>query len=688
MKRLMDWFANAIIKHRKIIIILFILLVLACSLLSLFVDVNYNLVDYLPENAQSTKALEIMKKEFGETMPNASVMVKGVSLMETVEYKEKLASIDGVSQVIWLDDMMDITQPLQMGDADTIESFYKNGNALFSISITKGMEKDACEDIWLLIGEENALAGEAVDLVGIRDEAETTVVRAFIILLPIIILILILSTTSWMEPLLFLAAIGAAVIINMGTNIFLGEISFITNSISPILQLACSLDYAVFLLHSFQDNRKKYSDTEEAMAQSIKESMSTVAASAATTLFGFLALLFMSFGIGTDLGINLAKGIVLSFVSVMVFLPAITLSIAKLIDRTQHREFMPSTRKINRVLSKTALPTAIIILIMIVPAFLGQSRTEFLYGNDLLDTSSRYSRDRIMIEEQFGKSTVMAILVPRHDIALEQRLSEEIKELDHVTGVMFYAGEVGAAIPPEFLDDDITRQFYSENYARIIAYTDTPKEGHIAFHTVESIHEKAGALYGDAFYTLGQSVNLYDMKNLTEKDNVVVNLIAVAAIFLVLLITFKSAALPFILVLTIETGIWINLAVPYFSGTRINFLGYLILSTIQLGATVDYAILLTNTYLSNRKLMPKHEAISVSLGSAFKSVLVSALTLSTAGFTLYLISSNSYTADIGMLLGRGTLLSLGMVVCFLPTLLIVFDKVIQKTTYQAEFYRE
>ncbi|MGI6141753.1 MAG: MMPL family transporter, partial [Caldicoprobacterales bacterium] len=377
-----------------------------------------------------------------------------------------------------------------------------------------------------------------------------------------------------------------------------------------------------------------------------------------------------------------------SFVSVMVFLPAITLSIAKLIDRTQHREFMPSTKKINRVLSKTALPTVIIILIMIVPAFLGQSRTEFLYGNDLLDTASRYSRDRIMIEEQFGKSTVMAVLVPRHDIAREQQLSEEIKGLDHVTGVMSYAGDVGAAIPPEFLDDDITKQFYSENHARIIAYTDTPAEGDIAFQTVESIHEKAGALYGDAFYTLGQSVNLYDMKNLTEKDNVVVNLIAVAAIFLVLLITFKSAALPFILVLTIETGIWINLAVPYFSGTKINFLGYLILSTIQLGATVDYAILLTNTYLSNRKLMPKHEAISVSLGSAFKSILVSALTLSTAGFTLYLTSSNSYTADIGMLLGRGTLLSLGMVVCFLPTLLVVFDKVIQKTTYQAEFYRE
>ena len=237
----MDGITNSIVKYRKTIIVFFIILVLICGILSLFVDVNYNLVDYLPKEAQSTMALEIMKEEFDESLPNASVMVKNVSLMEAVEYKEKIASIDGITQVIWLDDMMDITQPLAMGDADTIESFYKDGNALFSISIAKGKEKDACEDIYKLIGEENAIAGEAVDLVGIRDEAETTVVRAFLILLPIIIFILLLTTSSWLEPLLFLLSIGVAVIINMGTSIFLGEVSFITNSISPILQLACSL---------------------------------------------------------------------------------------------------------------------------------------------------------------------------------------------------------------------------------------------------------------------------------------------------------------------------------------------------------------------------------------------------------------------------------------------------------------
>ena len=684
----MDQFSNFIIQHKRLVIFIFIAVVLVCLFLMLFVDVNYNMVDYLPPDAQSTIALKIMNSEFTEPMPNASVMVNDVTLMEALEYKQKLTSIHGVTQVMWLDDMMDLKQPLEMGDRDTIESFYKDGSALFSVTIDKGLEKEACNDILNLIGSDNALTGEAPALVFIQDTTASTVIKALVILLPVIILILVLSTTSWVEPLIFLATIGISIVINMGTNIFLGEISFMTNSISPILQLACSLDYAVFLLHSFADNRKKYANVEDAMRQAMKESMSTVAASAATTLFGFLALLFMNFGIGTDLGINLAKGIVFSFVSVMIFLPVLTLSIYRVIDQTQHREFMPSFENVNRVLWKIAVPVTIIISMMILPAFLGQGHTGFLYGNETIDPNTRYGRDTIAIEEQFGKSTIMVLLVPRGDVAKEQALCKEFEQIDHITSIMSYATNVGEVIPPEYLGDDITGQFYSENYARIVLYTDTPAEGDIAFKTVESINEKTKAYYGDDFYALGESANLYDMKNIIQKDNVVVNLIAIIAIFIVLLVTFKSAILPFMLVLTIETGIWINLAIPYFSGTRINFLGYLVLSTIQLGATVDYAILLTNTYLANRREMPKREAISVSLCGAFKSILVSALTLSTAGFTLYATSSNSSIADIGLLLGRGTLLSFLMVVCFLPPLLVLFDQAIEKTTLKTVFFRQ
>lgn len=681
----MDNFSELIIGHRKTVITLTIILSVICLVLIPFVGINYDLVDYLPSEAQSTKALNVLNAEFEETIPNTRVMVKDVTLMEAIQYKKQIASIQGVTQVIWLDDMIDVRQPLEMADAVTVEGFYRDGDALFTVTLAKNMEKDATNQIRKLIGDDNHVSGDAPGLVAVMDAAVSTVIIGFIILLPAILLILILSTTSWLEPLIFLAAIGISIVINMGTNIFFKDISFMTNSISPILQLAVSLDYAVFLLHSFIDNKKKYPDVNVAMKHAMKESMSTVAASAATTLFGFLALLFMNFRIGADLGLNLAKGIVFSFASVMIFLPALTLTIYKWIDKTQHRPLMPDLSNINRVLSKVALPAVIIIVLMIVPTFLGQGRTGYLYDNNPMDPNIRYGRDTLAIEDRFGKSTIMVLLVPKGDAAREGLLSREVEGLEHVTGILSYAQTVGTAIPPEYLGPDITKQFYSENYARLIVYTDTPSEGDVAFQTVETINTITRGYYGDKFLSLGQSANLYDMKGIIEKDNIIVNLIAIVAIFIVLLATFRSAILPFILVLVIETGIWINLSIPYFSGIKINFLGYLILSTVQLGATVDYAILLTNTYLTNRKRLSKMEAVSVSLGGTFKSILVSALTLSAAGFTLYKTSSNSSISDIGLLLGRGTLLSLAMVLLFLPTLLTVFDGAIGKFTRKAEF---
>lgn len=682
----MDRFADFVIRQKKPIIVVFTVVALVCALLFLFVNVNYNMVDYLPPDAQSTKAITIMNEEFAQSMPNASVMIRNVSIPEALEYKEKLASVQGVTEVLWLDDMMDLTQPLAMGDSDTIEGFYKNGNALFTVTVARGMEQEASVAIRSIIGAENALAGEAPNLAAVQQATSAEVLNAMVILLPIVIIILVLSTASWVEPLLFMAAIGISIVINMGTNTFLGEISFMTNSVSPILQLAVSLDYAIFLLHSFADNRRKYNDVEEAMRHSIKESLSTVAASAATTLLGFLALVFMDFQIGADLGLNLAKGIIFSFITVMVFLPALTLSTYKIIDKTSHRDYMPNFRNINRVLSKLAIPVVFMVIILIVPSYLGQGKTSFIYGNGGADNNSQSGQARMMIHDEFGQSTIMALLVPRGDVVKEEALSRELKRLDHVTGVISYPIQVGAAIPPEFLGEEITGQFYSDNYARIVVYTDTPAEGALAFKTVKSINELAQNYFGSQFYSAGQSANLYDMKSVVQQDNALVGKIVLIAIFGVLLVTFKSATLPFMLLVTIKAGIWINLAIPYFTGTPVNYIGYLVINTVQLGATIDYAILLTDNYMRNRKGMPQRQAINTSLGATFKSILVSAVTLSTAGFTLFATSSDPIISDLGLLLGRGTILSLLMVVCFLPAMLTAFDKLIGKTTYRAEFF--
>jgi predicted RND superfamily exporter protein len=344
---------------------------------------------------------------------------------------------------------------------------------------------------------------------------------------------------------------------------------------------------------------------------------------------------------------------------------------------------MPGFQNIYRFLSKLAIPVILIVLLLIVPGFLGQSKTGFIYGNSNAAESTRSGQDRLEIEQEFGKSTIMVLLVPRGDVAKEEGLSQEVNDLPHVTSVMSYANTVGTAIPPEYLDESIIDQFYSEHYARIIIYTDTPDEGEVAFNTVEVIQNTAYRYYGDKVYSLGQSATLYDMKSIVKLDNTMVNLIAIIAIFLVLLFSFKSLTLPVILLITIEAGIWFNLSIPYFMGSSINFIGYLVLCTVQLGATVDYAILLTSNYMSLRKDMDKKQAIHNALGTSFKSILVSAFTLAISGFTLYATSSNVASADIGLLLGRGTIFSFVMVVCFLPAALVIFDKVIAKTTLQA-----
>ncbi|MDR2197647.1 MAG: MMPL family transporter [Coriobacteriales bacterium] len=678
----MERIAAFIVNHRKAIIVVFVVLTLVCAPLALLVKVNYNLIDYLPAAAPSTTAIELMGQEFDEPIPNAEVMINDVTLLEAQEWKERLAAVPGVSSVGWLDDVIDLKQPLALADQATIENFFKDNTARYNLVLTES----AVPLVEELIGPDNALAGEAPSTVAVQGAAVNEVTGAFAILIPAIIILLALFTSSWIEPFLLLVTIGVSIVINMGTNFVFGEISFITNSVSPILQLAVSLDYAIFLLHAFADQRKVHADAKDAMRSAVRISFSTIASSGATTLFGFLALAFMAFLIGADLGINLAKGIIFSFITSMIFLPALTLGLYKVMDRTTHRPLMPSFRGVHKVLLKLAIPVTILVMLALVPSYLGQSRTAFLYGTESAGSGTRAALDAEKISEEFGTSTPVIVLVPRGDVARETELGQALLELDHVTGLMSYASTVGAELPPVLLEREVIGQFYSKDYARLIVYTDTATEGATAFDTVERISETTQRFYPENSYLLGRSATLYDMMHVVQSDNTRINLIAIAAIFLVLLIAFRSLILPFILLVTIESAIWINLAIPYFADTSINYIGYLVLSTVQLGATVDYAILLTSTYMRFRKDRPKGQAVREALGTSFKSILVSATVLSLAGFTLFFSSSNAIVQDIGQLLGRGTLLSFLMVVIFLPALLLLFDPLIKRLTIKSEFF--
>ncbi|MBD1221551.1 RND family transporter [Virgibacillus halodenitrificans] len=680
--------AARIIKHKKPIVLTFFIITLISAVAQFAVAVNYNMVDYLPEDAPSTEAMDVMEQEFDGAVPNTRVMINNVSIQEALAYKEQLAAIDGVSDVTWLDDAIDIKTPIEMADEDTVESYYKDSNALFSFSIREGDEVAVTDKIYDLIGEDNAMAGEALNTATQQTMAFTETMYAAALLIPIIIIILVISTSSWVEPLFFLTAIGVSVLINLGTNIFLGEISFVTQSVAPILQLAVSLDYAIFLLHSFSDYRKEVSDPKEAMRLAMKRSFPAIVASASTTFFGFMALTFMNFEIGSDLGVNLVKGIVLSFISVMVFLPALTLMFYKWIDKTQHKPLLPSFKNIGSKVIKLKIPSLILVFLLLVPAFLAQSQTSFIYGIGEQPETTRAGSDVVKIEDEFGKSTSMVLLVPKGDVAKEEELVQDLEKMEHVTSVLSYVNTVSPAIPPEYLDESVTEQFYSENYSRIILQTNTDTEGDIAFDLIEDVEATTGNYYGKEFYALGESVTLYDMKNVVQKDNTLVNLLTVITVALVLLVTFKSISFPIILLLTIQSAVWINLSVPYFTSSSLVFVGYLIVSTVQLAATVDYAILLTEAYKENRKEMPALAAIKKTLDEKIFSIAISASILSSVGFILWITSSNPVVSSIGLLLGRGALLAFIMVVLFLPAMLLVFDKIIEKTTWKANFYKE
>ncbi len=667
---------------------MFALVTIISTVAQFFVSVNYNMVDYLPDDAQSTKAMEIMEKEFTGSVPDTRVMISEVTIQEAVSYKEKLEAIDGVAEVIWLDDVVDLKTPLEIADQEMVESYYKDGNALFSISVRSGDEVAITDAVYELIGENGAIAGEAINTATSQKMAGNESMYAAMLLVPIIIFILIISTTSWVEPVFFLTAIGVSVLINLGTNIFIGEVSFVTQSVAPILQLAVSLDYAVFLLHSFSDYRKKTNNPEEAMELAMKKSFPAITASAATTFFGFIALTFMEFEIGSDLGLNLVKGIVLSFISVMVFLPALTLFFYKWMDKTQHKSFIPSFEGIGNFVVKLRFPSLLVVLALLVPAFLAQTNTSFTYGFGELPDHTRAGSDYNKINESFGEITPIVLLVPKGEVAKEEELVAELEFMDYVTSVVSYVNMVDPVIPPEYLDEEVRNEFYSENYSRIVINTNQATEGDIPFAIVENVDKAASAYYGDSALSLGESVTLYDIKNTVTKDNILVNVLTVVTIAIVLLIGFRSISIPVVLLLAIQSSVWINLSIPYFSETALVFVGYLIISTVQLAATVDYGILFTEAYTHHRKEMSARKAIIKTLDEKTFSISISAAILSSVGFILWITSSNPIVGSIGLLLGRGALLAFIMVLFFLPAMLLVCDKFIKKTTYKSNFKEE
>lgn len=675
----MKKFYNRVVNHPKLIFTVFLILFLVCVIAKQEISVNYDMNDYLPEDSASTVALDVMGKEYDGGIPNARVMLANVSIPEVLDYKKEIESVDGVSEVTWLDDTADISEPLEAMDESTVETYYKNKYALLSVTIDEDKRIEAVEDIRNIIGDENSMMGSAVSTATATTSTISEVKKIAVIGILLMLIILALTTTSWAEPLIVMIGLGIAVVINAGSNLIFGEISFVTNAAGNILQLAVSLDYSVFLIHRFEECRKEEKDAKNAMVNALCMSTTSILSSGMTTVIGFLALCLMRFQIGPDLGLALAKGIFISLVTVFVFMPVLVLYTYQWIDRTTHRSLMPSFQKLGKVVFHAMIPLVCVFVLLIVPCYLASNANDFYYGSShIFGKKTKLGADIQKIDAVFGANDTYVLLVPKKSTAVQKELSDELKELPQVTNIMSYVDTVGAEIPDSYLDSETLSKLNSKNYTRMVLSVEEDYEGEETFKLVKTIRKTAEKYYGDQWYLAGEGVSTYDLMNTVTSDMTKVNLLAIGAVFLVLVLTTKSLILPVILVLAIETAIWINLSIPYFAGSTIFYIAYLIISSIQLGATVDYAILFSERYKEERETKDKKQAVIQTISSVTVSILTSGGVLTIVGFLLGNISTHGLLSQFGFFLGKGTLCSLVIVLFILPGLLYIFDGLVIK----------
>lgn len=672
-------FYTQIVNHPKLILAIFSLLFVICFICKQFISVNYDMNDYLPSTSSSTVALDIMEQEYDGGIPNTRVMLENVSVPEALDYKNSIMEVDGVSDVTWLDDVVDITEPLETMDTGTVETYYKDENALLSVTIDDDKRIQAVEDIREIIGDENSMTGSAVSTATATTSTVNEIMKIAIFAVILVLIILLLTTTSWAEPFIILLGLGIAIIINAGSNLIFGEISFVTNAAGNILQLAVSLDYSVFLIHRFEECRSEEQNIKTAMVNALCMSTTSIFSSGLTTVIGFLALCMMQFKIGPDLGMALAKGILISLITVFVFMPVLILYTHKLTDKLRHRSFMPSFRTFGKVVFRIMIPILCVFVILVVPCYLASNANDFYYGSShIFGTDTKLGADTQKIDSIFGENDTYVLLIPKESTAVQKELSDELKDLPQVTSIISYVDTVGTEIPETYLDSETLSELNSDNYTRMVISVETDYEGAETFALVENIRNIAEKYYEGKWYLAGESVSTYDLMNTVTSDMTKVNLLAIGAVFFVLMLAMHSIALPIILVLAIETAIWINLSIPYFMDNTIFYISYLIISSVQLGATVDYAILLSDRYKEERETNNKKQAVINTISSVTVSILTSGSALTIVGFLLGNISTHGLLSQLGFFLGKGTLCSLAIVFFVLPGLLYITDRLVIK----------
>ena len=676
---------KAIAKGRYLIFILALALLVPSAIGYLNTRVNYDILSYLPESLETVSGQDIMVDEFGMGA-FSMVIVEGMDNKDAAALEADLETINHVKEVLWYDDMLDLSVPVSM-IPDSIRDAFFQGDAtmmiaLFDNTTSADETMEAITDMRKMVGKDCFISGMSGVVTDIKNLALQEMPVYVVIAAVLSLLVLLLTTDSFVLPFIFLSSIGFAVVYNMGTNIFLGQISYITQALVAVLQLGVTMDYSIFLLHSYEEAKPNYENRNDAMAEAIANTFISVAGSSVTTVAGFAALIFMTFELGRDLGIVMIKGVVIGVICCVTVLPSMILIFEKAIDKTRHKPLLPSMDKISDFIIKHSWIWLILFVVAFVPALNGNNGVELYYNIDsgLPDTLDSAIANK-KLSDEFHMSNVHLIMV---DSSLDAKSKKEIlNKVEDVDGVKWALGlnsVTGEMIPDSMMPKKLTSKLKSDNYEIMFVCSDYSAATDEVNAQIASINDIVKS-YDPTGMVIGEAPLMKDLEDTTSVDLVTVNTVSILAIFVIVMIVFKSISLPAILVTVIEFAIFVNMAFSYYRGISQPFVAPIVVGTIQLGATVDYAILMTNRYKTERMAgREKHEAISIAHKTSFKSILTSGLSLFAATIGVALYSNIDMIRSIVILLCRGAIISMIIVLVLLPAMLTLFDKIICYTT--------
>ena len=682
----MNKLSHLIVKLRYVILIVAIALLLPAGIGYLNTRVNYDILTYLPEDIETMKGQDILLDQFG-TGSFVLYVAEGMQEQDVAKLKENIENVDHVADVIWYDSIMDLSVPMEMLPDKVYEAFNSGDATMMFVVFDEGTSSDgtmkAIEDIRKISNKQCFMSGMSAIVTDTKNmaEKETPIYVGIAVLLAVIVLSLTMD--SYLIPLFFLLSIGMAIVYNMGTNVFKGEISFITQSLSAVLQLGVTLDYSIFLWHSYQEELEKNDDKLDAMANAISATFTSVIGSSITTVAGFVALCFMSFTLGLDLGMVMAKGVVFGVIGCVTILPSMILIFDKAIEKTRHKPLMPEFDRIPKFVAKHYLAFFVIFLALLMPAIYGNNHTSVYYDlTQTLPDTLQSVQGANEVDEKFDMNSAYMLLVDKNlDSASMNQMLKEIEATDGIIAVLGTDSIFGPSLPRQFLPEDLLSDLESDNYKMVLLTTDYKIASDEINEQIANV-DRIVKSYDPKAMVVGEAPCTKDLINITNHDFQVVNSVSIGLVFLIIAFVLKSVSLPFILVAVIEFAIFVNMGLPYYTQTTIPFISSVVIGTIQLGATVDYAILMTTRYLTERKSgHSKKEATLISLSTSMKSVIVSALSFFAATFGVGLISSIDMIGSLCGLMARGAIISMFTVLLVLPAMYMLFDGLIMRTTF-------